>query len=91
MQPQMLMRWIAVSACLTAAMSLATPAFADGPRRHREPRYHPHWGPPRHYYAPPVYYYPPPPPYHYAPPPVYYPPPAYIAPGFTFGFTVPLR
>ncbi len=92
MQHDRLLRWTAVGTCLAAATLLAARAHADPPWRHRGPRAHHHWGPPPpRYYPPPVHYYPTPPPYYYAPPPAYYPPPAYIAPGFSFGFTVPLR
>jgi len=83
-----------------AATAAATPAFADPPWergwRGHGPRYG-HWAPRRYYPGPPVYYAPPPrvyyapPPVYYAPPPVYYPPPAYVAPGFSFGFNIPIR
>ncbi len=92
MRNDQLMRWTAIGACLAAGLATAAPALADPRGRYRGPRYHHHWAPPPpRYYPPPVRYYPPPPRYHYAPPPMYYPPPAYVAPGFSFGFTVPLR
>jgi hypothetical protein len=103
--PRML-RWATTLACLAGAVAVSAPAAeAHSPRRdgwHRPPPSH--WGPPpRRYHPPPRYhhlprhyhgprYYRPPPPVYYVPPPrVYYPPPVYAAPGFSFGFTVPLR
>lgn len=87
-----LIRWTAGAGCLLGMAALAAPAQADPPWRHGGHKHH-RWGPPphRYYYPPPVRYYPPP--VYYAPPAVYYapPPPVYMAPGLSFGLSIPLR
>jgi hypothetical protein len=81
------------AAAVLGLLAMAAPAQADPPWRHGGWHKHHRWGPPphRYYHPPPVRYYPPP--VYYAPPPVYYAPPQpmYMAPGLSFGLSIPLR
>ena len=88
-----MLRGAAWTAGMLGLLAFAAPAQADPPHwRHGGWHKHHRWGPPPHrYYPPPMHYYGPR--AYYAPPPVYYapPPPVYMAPGLSFGFSVPLR